>query len=173
MACIAWRLHLLAGIGYDKEDGVMTSAAPLRHRRACRGALSGVSSRPAIRSRESPRRTVAGPASGIRSAPRPAALPRRTGDVACDHHHRYAEDVGLMRELGVNAYRFSVAGPRVLPQARGAVNEAGLASYGPPRRGRDRRHIELGRASISTGRGSPSRMLNPASGANTQASWHR
>src|SRR3974390_2349745 len=35
-----------------------------------------------------------------------------TGDVACDHYHRYREDVGLMRELGVDAYRFSVAGPR-------------------------------------------------------------
>jgi len=52
-----------------------------------------------------------------------------TGDVACDHYHRYAEDIGLMRELGVTAYRFSVAWPRVLPQGRGAVNEAGLAFY--------------------------------------------
>jgi beta-glucosidase len=52
-----------------------------------------------------------------------------TGDVACDHYHRYAEDVALMRELGVNAYRFSVAWPRLLPQGRGAVNEAGLAFY--------------------------------------------
>jgi beta-glucosidase len=52
-----------------------------------------------------------------------------TGDVACDHYHRYAEDVALMRELGVGAYRFSVAWPRVLPKGRGAVNEAGLAFY--------------------------------------------
>ncbi len=52
-----------------------------------------------------------------------------TGDVACDHYHRYREDVGLMRELGVKAYRFSVAWPRVLPKGRGAVNEAGLAFY--------------------------------------------
>jgi beta-glucosidase len=52
-----------------------------------------------------------------------------TGDIACDHYHRYAEDVGLMRELGVTAYRFSVAWPRVLPQGRGAVNEVGLAFY--------------------------------------------
>jgi beta-glucosidase len=52
-----------------------------------------------------------------------------TGDVACDHYHRYREDVGLMRDLGVHAYRFSVAWSRVMPNGRGAVNEAGLAFY--------------------------------------------
>ena len=52
-----------------------------------------------------------------------------TGDVACDHYHRYAEDVALMRDLDVDAYRFSVAWPRVMPTGRGAVNEAGLAFY--------------------------------------------
>jgi beta-glucosidase len=54
---------------------------------------------------------------------------RDTADVACDHYHRYREDVGLMRRLGVKAYRFSTAWPRVLPNGRGAVNEAGLAFY--------------------------------------------
>ncbi|MFI4998306.1 MAG: GH1 family beta-glucosidase [Reyranellales bacterium] len=52
-----------------------------------------------------------------------------TGDVACDHYHRYAEDITLMRDLGVGAYRFSVAWPRVLPAGRGAANEPGLAFY--------------------------------------------
>jgi len=52
-----------------------------------------------------------------------------TGDVACDHYHRYSEDIALMHEMGVNAYRFSVAWPRVLPTGRGAVNEAGVAFY--------------------------------------------
>jgi len=52
-----------------------------------------------------------------------------TGDVACDHYHRFGEDIALMQRLGVQAYRFSVAWPRVLPQGRGAVNEAGLAFY--------------------------------------------
>ena len=52
-----------------------------------------------------------------------------TGDIACDHYHRYVEDVGLMRDLGVEAYRFSVAWPRVMPNGRGDVNEAGLAFY--------------------------------------------
>lgn len=52
-----------------------------------------------------------------------------TGDVACDHYHRYAEDIALMRRLRVHSYRFSVAWPRVLPKGRGTVNEAGLAFY--------------------------------------------
>ncbi|HEY7062203.1 MAG TPA: GH1 family beta-glucosidase [Chloroflexota bacterium] len=52
-----------------------------------------------------------------------------TGDVACDHYHRWAQDVQLMRDLGLRAYRFSVAWPRVLPAGRGAINEAGLAFY--------------------------------------------
>ncbi len=49
--------------------------------------------------------------------------------VACDHYHRYAEDIALMKSLGVGAYRFSVAWPRILPTGRGAVNVAGLDFY--------------------------------------------
>jgi beta-glucosidase len=52
-----------------------------------------------------------------------------TGDVACDHYHRYREDVGLMSELGLKAYRFSIAWPRVYPTGRGQVNPAGLDFY--------------------------------------------
>ncbi len=52
-----------------------------------------------------------------------------TGDVACDHLHRYPEDVALMADLGVQAYRFSVAWPRVLPQGTGTANEAGIDFY--------------------------------------------
>src|SRR5579859_3540857 len=52
-----------------------------------------------------------------------------TGDVACDHYHRMPEDVALMAGLGVNAYRFSIAWPRVIPNGRGAPNEAGLDFY--------------------------------------------
>lgn len=51
------------------------------------------------------------------------------GDVACDHYHRYAEDVRLMRDLGVGAYRFSVAWPRIQPHGKGPVNQAGLDFY--------------------------------------------
>ena len=52
-----------------------------------------------------------------------------TGDIACDHYRRYASDVALMRELGMKAYRFSIAWGRVLPQGTGAVNPAGLGFY--------------------------------------------
>ena len=52
-----------------------------------------------------------------------------TGDVACDHYHRYRGDVALMAELGLDAYRFSVSWPRVMPGGTGAVNEAGLDFY--------------------------------------------
>ena len=46
-----------------------------------------------------------------------------TGDVACDHYRRWEEDVRIMRDLGLNAYRFSVSWSRVLPEGRGTVNE--------------------------------------------------
>ncbi|RKS08329.1 broad-specificity cellobiase [Nocardiopsis sp. Huas11] len=52
-----------------------------------------------------------------------------SGDVACDHYHRYAEDVALMGDLGVDLYRFSVAWPRVQPTGAGPVNAEGLAFY--------------------------------------------
>ena len=50
-------------------------------------------------------------------------------NVACDHYHRYREDVRLMAEIGLNAYRFSVSWPRVFPEGTGRVNAAGLAFY--------------------------------------------
>ncbi|MGQ9370646.1 GH1 family beta-glucosidase [Azospirillum sp. A39] len=49
--------------------------------------------------------------------------------VACDHYHRWPEDIALMREAGFNAYRFSIAWPRILPAGGGAVNAAGLDFY--------------------------------------------
>lgn len=52
-----------------------------------------------------------------------------TGDVAADHYHRWQGDIGIMRELGLDAYRLSVAWPRVLPNGRGAVNPEGLDFY--------------------------------------------
>ena len=51
------------------------------------------------------------------------------GKVACDHYHRYKEDVRLMKEMGVKAYRFSVAWSRILPSGKGEVNEKGLFFY--------------------------------------------
>ena len=51
------------------------------------------------------------------------------GDMACDHYHRYKEDLDLMKWMGVKAYRFSVAWPRVIPDGVGRVNEMGLDFY--------------------------------------------
>ncbi len=52
-----------------------------------------------------------------------------TGDIACDHYHRMNEDLDLLQELGVGAYRFSVAWPRIQPTGRGPANQAGLDFY--------------------------------------------
>ncbi|MFH2051476.1 MAG: GH1 family beta-glucosidase [bacterium] len=51
------------------------------------------------------------------------------GDVACDHYRRWREDIGLMRDLGLQAYRFSLAWGRILPEGTGTVNAAGLDFY--------------------------------------------
>ena len=51
------------------------------------------------------------------------------GDVACDHYHRWADDIRIMQSLGLHAYRFSIAWPRILPQGSGQVNQAGLDFY--------------------------------------------
>lgn len=61
---------------------------------------------------------------------RPGAVAMdHTGDVACDHYHRYKEDVALMRDLGLKAYRFSVSWSRVFPDASGTPNAKGLDFY--------------------------------------------
>ncbi len=52
-----------------------------------------------------------------------------TGDIACDHYHRWQEDVALMADMGLEAYRFSIAWPRILPEGRGEVNRAGIDFY--------------------------------------------
>lgn len=52
-----------------------------------------------------------------------------TGDIACDHYHRWPEDVALMKAMGLKAYRFSISWPRVLSSGRGEVNQAGIDFY--------------------------------------------
>src|SRR5258708_5682786 len=52
-----------------------------------------------------------------------------TGEIAVDHYHRMEEDVALMAELNLSAYRFSLSWPRILPQGTGAINERGLDFY--------------------------------------------
>jgi len=58
-----------------------------------------------------------------------AVVNGETGDVACDHYHRYRDDVRLLSELGAAAYRFSVSWPRVLPAGTGKVNQRGIDFY--------------------------------------------
>ena len=53
----------------------------------------------------------------------------QSGEVACDHYHRYKDDVQLMRGIGLQAYRFSISWPRVLPEGVGKVNVRGVAFY--------------------------------------------
>jgi beta-glucosidase len=52
-----------------------------------------------------------------------------TGDIACDHYHRWREDIALMKEMGLHAYRFSIAWSRMLPEGRGRENPSGLDFY--------------------------------------------
>ncbi|GGJ48820.1 GH1 family beta-glucosidase [Deinococcus roseus] len=53
----------------------------------------------------------------------------KNGDTACDHYHRSSEDIALMQELGMNAYRFSVSWPRIQPEGKGRPNKKGLGFY--------------------------------------------
>jgi beta-glucosidase len=72
----------------------------------------------------------AGPSIWDRFSREPGAIVQgHTGDVACDHYRCYEDDVDLMADLGVGAYRFSTAWARVLPKGRGRVNTKGLAFY--------------------------------------------
>src|SRR5471032_1394360 len=52
-----------------------------------------------------------------------------SGAIACDFYHRYPEDIALMGDLGLDAFRFSIAWPRILPAGRGVVNQRGLDFY--------------------------------------------
>ena len=52
-----------------------------------------------------------------------------TGKVGCDHYHHYLEDIALMKEMGVDSYRFSVSWSRIYPQGIGVLNQEGLAFY--------------------------------------------
>ncbi|GAA3918976.1 GH1 family beta-glucosidase [Luteimonas lutimaris] len=78
----------------------------------------------------SPLADGAGPSIWTRFAHTPGmTLNGDTGDVACDHYRRWKDDVKLMRELGLQAYRFSVSWSRILPEGTGRVNQAGLDFY--------------------------------------------
>ena len=51
------------------------------------------------------------------------------GDIACDHYHKYKEDVAIMKEMGLKSYRFSLCWPRIIPDGDGAINPKGFAFY--------------------------------------------
>src|SRR5512136_355159 len=53
----------------------------------------------------------------------------QTGDIACDHYHTWQDDIKLMQDVGINAYRFSLAWPRIYPAGVGNVNPKGLEFY--------------------------------------------
>jgi beta-glucosidase len=52
-----------------------------------------------------------------------------TGNIACDHYHRYQDDIALMKEMGIDTYRFSIAWPRILPTGKNKINKKGLDFY--------------------------------------------
>ena len=95
-----------------------------------RTASSGAPPPRPIRSRAPSMKTAAAARSGIRSRTRRArSRTARNADRANDHYHRYKEDVRLISDLGVKAYRFSIAWPRVFPEGTGAPNPKGLDFY--------------------------------------------
>lgn len=78
----------------------------------------------------SPLADGAGPSNWHRFAHTPGTTANGdTGDIACDHYHRFAGDVDLMHDLGLNAYRFSISWSRILPEGKGKLNPPGLAFY--------------------------------------------
>ena len=78
----------------------------------------------------SPLADGAGPSNWHQFCRRPGAIVGGdTGDIACDHYHRFAGDVALMKEMGLNAYRFSMAWSRIFPEGRGKPNTKGLDFY--------------------------------------------
>ena len=113
-----------------------------RHDRVSRRISSGAPPPPPIRSRARPWPTAPVRATGTCSPTRRAdTADGDTGDVACDHYRRWPEDIALMRELGLQAYRFSLSWSRILPEGTGGVNAPGTGLLRPAgRRPARRRH---------------------------------
>ena len=103
---------------------------PLTARSGSRRASPGARRPPPTRSRAPPPWTAVPPPSGTPSAVHPGKVRNGdTGDIATDHYHRWREDVAMMADLGVSAYRFSLAWPRVQPTGRGPAVQKGLDFY--------------------------------------------
>ena len=78
----------------------------------------------------SPLADGAGPSIWQRFAHTPGMIrDGHTGDVACDHYRRWHGDIALMRELGLNAYRFSISWSRIFPEGKGRINQKGIDFY--------------------------------------------
>lgn len=73
-----------------------------------------------------------------------------TCHVACDHYHRYKEDVAIMKELGLKSYRFSIAWPRIMPE-KGKINPKGIAFYKKPDCGAEKRQYRAAGNAVSLG----------------------
>ena len=78
----------------------------------------------------SPLADGAGPSNWHRFSHTPGCtFENQTGDVACDHYRRLEQDLDLMKQLGLGAYRFSISWSRIFPEGRGRINQAGLDFY--------------------------------------------
>ena len=123
------RLH--APCQYALLDRLSSHDDPHRQRLEVPGRRSsGERPRPRTRSRARPRPTGAGSSIWDRFCEKPGNVRNgESGALACDFYHRYRDDIALARDLGVNAFRLSISWPRVLPEGRGSVNEAGLDFY--------------------------------------------
>ncbi|MGO1003388.1 GH1 family beta-glucosidase [Lysobacter sp. CA196] len=111
------------------DSRAVASVRPTSERRFPEGFLWGAATA-AHQIEGSPMADGAGPSIWTRFAHTPGmTLNGDTGDVACDHYRRWKDDVKLMRELGLQAYRFSVSWSRILPEGTGRVNQAGLDFY--------------------------------------------
>ena len=137
------------------------SAAAKRRRARFLRISSGARRPRAIRSKARSMPTGAARASGTCFRHTPGRIKDGdTGDVACDHYHRWAEDIEWLARGGFNAYRFSTAWPRILPSGAGVVEHARPRFLRSPRRRADRaRHhavavpLSLGSAAGAAGRG--------------------
>ncbi|MBK8245972.1 MAG: family 1 glycosylhydrolase [Gemmatimonadetes bacterium] len=115
---------------HASRPGVQRADTGRARERAADGFSLGASPPRRTRSRGAHDADGRGPSIWDTFAGQPGAIERgEDGRHACDHYHRWQDDVRLMRELGLSSYRFSVAWPRIQPTGRGAANAAGLAFY--------------------------------------------
>ena len=128
-------LRLMEEQGFIPDlSAVSLASSPLRHKRAAPTAfpadfLWGVATS-AYQIEGATREDGRGASIWDTFARQPGATHRgETGDLADDHYHRMPDDVALLASLNVNAYRFSISWPRILPEGRGTVNERGLDFY--------------------------------------------